>query len=330
MSNPAEVLQLGIVGAGAWACEVVPVLASIRGVRIAAISNRTIEKAHPLAEQFRIPQVFDDYRKVCEMSELNGVLVLTHETAHLGPSLLALDAGKSVFVEKPMADTGAAAREIAQRARSTGQLLMPGHVLRFESRCRAAKARLTNTGPVRSIRCFQHRPKRTYPTYCAPHVAFSLMIHHLDLCRWFADSPVVFVESRERFHLGKDYPSNFWVSLEFENGCVATLESGWVFDSDYPSFEEDGIEIATERERILLNWPSNGCEVRYGHALERIDNSYALALRTELEHWVSCIGTTNVSEVISPEEGAEAVALAERAVLSAKKIGSAFPRSNLS
>jgi UDP-N-acetylglucosamine 3-dehydrogenase len=318
MSDTYKVLQLGLIGAGAWSWEVAGALSEMRGVRIAAVSNRTIEKAKALSEKFFIPRVFDTYKAVCEMPELDGVLVLTHESAHLEPTLLALAAGKGVFLEKPMADTAAAAREIAARARSSNQFLMPGHVLRFESRCRAAKERLTNAGAIRSIRCFQHRPKRSYATYCKPHIAFSVMVHHLDLCRWFAESRVVALESKERFHLGKDYPSSFWVKLEFENGCVGTLESGWVLDSDAPSFEEDGIEIVTERERIRMNWPSDGCEARHGSGVVRIDNSYGLALRFELEHWVSCIGKTKVSPVITPEEGAEAVALAEWAVATAK------------
>ena len=328
MGDTCKTLQLGLVGAGAWAWDVAAALAEMRGVRMAAISNRTIGKAQAVAGKYHIPHIFDDYRAVCQMPELDAVLVLTHESAHLEPAVLALEAGKSVFLEKPMAHTAAAAREISQCARQSGQFLMPGHVLRFESRCRTAKARLAKAGAVRSIRCFQHRPKSAYPAYCSPHIAFSLMVHHLDLCRWFVDSPLLAIQSRERFHLGKEYPSSFWVSLEFENECVATLESGWVFDSGSPSFEEDGIEIIAERERILLNFPSNGCEVRRGTAFERIDNSYSLALRFELEHWVACIGKTTVSPLISPEEGAEAVALAERAVQCARQPPGQLPISN--
>ena len=103
---------------------------------MAAISNRTIGKAQAVAGKYHIPHIFDDYRAVCQMPELDAVLVLTHESAHLEPAVLALEAGKSVFLEKPMAHTAAAAREISQCARQSGQFLMPGHVLRFESRSR--------------------------------------------------------------------------------------------------------------------------------------------------------------------------------------------------
>jgi len=152
------------------------------------------------------------------------------------------------------------------------------------------------------------------------------MIHHLDLCRWFAESPVVAVQSRERYFLGKDHPSSLWVLLEFGNGCIATLESGWIFETDGPSFEEDGIEIVTERERIHLAWPSNGCELRHAEGVERIDRSYVEALRFELEHWVGCVGKTSQSPVVSAEEGVEAVALAERIIAAAGK--DRFPNTN--
>src|SRR4051812_1955450 len=109
MRDALKILRLGLVGAGAWSFDVASALSEMRGVRIAAISNRTVEKAQALADKFAIPQVFQDYQSVCQMPELDGILILTHESIHLEPALLALEAGKSVFVEKPMADTAAAA-----------------------------------------------------------------------------------------------------------------------------------------------------------------------------------------------------------------------------
>ena len=86
---------------------------------MAAISKRTIGIAQAVEGKHHIPHIFDDYRAVCQMPELDAVLVLTHESAHLEPAVLALEAGKSVFLEKPMAHTAAAAREISQCARQS-------------------------------------------------------------------------------------------------------------------------------------------------------------------------------------------------------------------
>ena len=60
---------------------------------------------------------------------------------------------------------------------------MPGYIVRFTAQCQAVKRRLADGDPVRAIRCYQHRAKILYATYCKPHIAMSMMIHHLELCR---------------------------------------------------------------------------------------------------------------------------------------------------
>ena len=217
-----------------------------------------------------------------------------------------------------MADRSDAAWAMVKHARKANRILMPGHVVRFTAQCRAVRSALErDASPVRAIRCYQHRTQDRYTTYCKPHLAMKLMIHQLDLCRWFADSPVSRVTAKERFFLGDDYPSSLWAALEFENGGIATLQTGWLLTGSQPGFWEDGLEIITDKRRFTIAF-NEGYETRGPEGVERPDVFYDPALHMELDYWASCVEHEREPEVVTPEDGAEAVALAERVITSAK------------
>ena len=310
-------MNIGIIGAGAWAGDIAACLSSMRGVTMAAIQNRTPEKAERLAQRYGIAKVCPSVEALCEAVDVDAVMVLTHESAHLEGTLCALNAGKHVFVEKPMADSAESAAQMTAAARQAERILMPGHIVRFTSQCQAAKRRVDQAGRVRAIRCYQHRTKAMYPTYCKPHLGLSLMIHHLDLCRWWTGCPVSEVSTLERFDLGEDYPSCVWATLQFENGAVATLQSGWVLDGPEPIFFEDGIEIVTDDERITIRF-NEGYEARTPSGIQRSDVCYDSALRLELEYWLQCIENGEQPATITAQDGVEAVALAERVIAAGK------------
>lgn len=78
-----------------------------------------------------------DYRGLLADPDIDAVALATPDGAHHGMALAALEAGKDVFVEKPLALTVAAGRELLERARQTDRILMVDHLLRFHPAVRA-------------------------------------------------------------------------------------------------------------------------------------------------------------------------------------------------
>src|SRR5262249_55601536 len=63
--TPLRELRVGMVGAGAWAQEIARCLEGIRGVRLTAVSNRSVDRARALARRHAIPSIFQDFRDLC-------------------------------------------------------------------------------------------------------------------------------------------------------------------------------------------------------------------------------------------------------------------------
>lgn len=312
-------IRVGLAGSGNFGAEIASCLAETRGVQLAAVADTSAERAHAFAGRFQIPRVFTDTTALAAFDGIDAVIVATPEMAHLEPVLSALDAGKHVLVEKPMAHTSAAALQMAEKAKSRGLLLMPGHIVRFEERARTAHARLANAGRIRTIRCSQHRPKSAFATYKRTQTALVMMLHHLDLCHWFAKSEVEHVECREEYLLGNECPSLVWATLHFKNGAVATLQSGYTLHDNAPSSAADAVEIVTENERISMDFSVEGMEIATPAGIVRPDLSYGPALRRELDHWLGCIESGAKQALVTPQDGVEAVRIAEMLIECGRK-----------
>jgi predicted dehydrogenase/threonine dehydrogenase-like Zn-dependent dehydrogenase len=124
-------LRIGVVGAGAFArTTLLPVLCSFDDVQLVSICARSGASAKSAGDRFDIPVVSTDWRTLVESHELDALVVATPHADHAQIATAGLNAGKSVFVEKPLAIDRAGLEAVAGAAASGGVLLV-GHNRRF-------------------------------------------------------------------------------------------------------------------------------------------------------------------------------------------------------
>ncbi len=93
-------------------------------VRLVAVADIDESKAREAATQWGVERVFADYRELLALDAVDAVSICTATCAHSAPAIAALDAGKHVLVEKPMAATTAEARQMVDAADRSGKMLM--------------------------------------------------------------------------------------------------------------------------------------------------------------------------------------------------------------
>lgn len=108
--------------------------------RLVAVADIDGAKARAAATQWGVDQVFDDYRDLLALDAIDAVSICTPTSAHSAPAIAALDAGKHVLVEKPMAATTAQARQMVAAAARSDKLLMVEMKWRFMPELQAARA----------------------------------------------------------------------------------------------------------------------------------------------------------------------------------------------
>lgn len=104
---------------------------------IYAVCDINIERAKALAARYNIPdeRVFENVHDLVKLSELDAVDVCTWNNGHAECTIAALNAGKHVLCEKPMALNAAQAAEMKSAAEKAGKLLMIGFVRRYGNDC---------------------------------------------------------------------------------------------------------------------------------------------------------------------------------------------------
>jgi predicted dehydrogenase len=125
-------VRVGVVGTSWWADLIhLPNLHGYPRATLAAICGRNRERADEMARKYHIPQVFTDYREMCEQGGLDAVVVSVPDDLHYPIVMAALDAGLHVLCEKPLAMNAGQAREMYQKAEAAGVMHMVFYTLRW-------------------------------------------------------------------------------------------------------------------------------------------------------------------------------------------------------
>jgi len=126
-------IRFGIAGFGLHAVKrLMPGFALAQNCKVVALSRRDQVKRHEASRQFGIPHVFASTEELARCTEVDAVFVATPNVCHLADVRAAVDAGKSVLCEKPMAMNAGECREMIEAARKAGVLLGVAQVFRFE------------------------------------------------------------------------------------------------------------------------------------------------------------------------------------------------------
>jgi len=124
-------LKLAMVGAGAISGAHLKALSTVDEIEVVAIADLDPERAAKRAQEFGIPHTYVDYKEMIAKEDVEAVSVLTWNEAHAAPTIYALEAGKHVLVEKPMAATLADATAMTKAAKKSDKLLMVGLKSRY-------------------------------------------------------------------------------------------------------------------------------------------------------------------------------------------------------
>src|SRR5436305_15300548 len=98
-----DIVRIGIIGAGFARTTHIPGFKNCEDARIVAIARAHRDHAEEVAREFDIPHVEDDWRGVINRDDIDLVSIATPVVTHCEMTLVALDRGKHVLCEKPMA-----------------------------------------------------------------------------------------------------------------------------------------------------------------------------------------------------------------------------------
>ena len=132
-------VRIGLVGAGNIAKTHLDAYRKIEAVEIVAVCDINPENLRETAEKYGIAKTYESETQMLKEVELDAVDVCVWNCNHAACTIEALNAGKHVLCEKPMATNAKEAREMIDAAKKNDRLLMIGFVMRFDTETRIAK-----------------------------------------------------------------------------------------------------------------------------------------------------------------------------------------------
>jgi myo-inositol 2-dehydrogenase / D-chiro-inositol 1-dehydrogenase len=187
-------LRFGLIGYGLWGRHHARAIMNAPGATLAAIACRTPETAEIARKDWPDAVVELDYRALLPRRDIEAVDIVVPNDLHEEIGVAALEAGKDVLLEKPLAPTLAACDRLIETARRTGRVLSVGHELRLSEQWGAIK-RTIDAGDLGDLRCvmfnlfrFPYRPGsggwRRDPHRIGSWIMEEL-VHHFDLVLWY-------------------------------------------------------------------------------------------------------------------------------------------------
>ena len=160
-------MKLGIVGSGKIVQEFLPWLAQSPAVQVAALCST--ERSAPQARALCVPLHTTEYRQL--LASVDTVYIALPNLLHTAYARAALEAGRNVIVEKPMAPCAAEAIQLSALARQKGLFLFEAVTTLYLENYRKLRQLLPRVGQVKLVQCNFSQYSSRYDAFCAGQTA---------------------------------------------------------------------------------------------------------------------------------------------------------------
>lgn len=256
---------------------------------------------------------YNDYMDLLKNPEIEAVSVCVPTTHHYNVVMAAIEHGKHVLVEKPIAFTLNEAEGMIEAAKEKGVKLSTGHVERFNPAVQKAKEliEMDIIGDVVSASAKRVGPFP--PRIKDVGVAIDLAIHDLDVMYYLFDDDVTQVYATMGSILEKcEYEDHAEIMTKFANGITGILEVNWL-----TPYKRRALEITGTDGIISIDYMDQSVDVA-GKFAQKVDIQREEPLKYEITSFLNSI-MDNKDMEITGEDGLNALKMVLAANMSSKE-----------
>jgi predicted dehydrogenase len=336
-SSDASPVRVGVIGLGFGADVHIPALKHLPETDVVAVCSRRPEHAHLIAAQHLVPHVTIDYRNLINHPEVDAVIVATPPNLHHQIAIAAIEAGKPILLESPMARSHAEARDLVRMAERAGVVAMVNHEYRYILVRRRAKELIDEgfIGTPYSASMMVYKSAlneangRKFSWLMEKSKAGGMLgyagSHHIDAMRWwFGDVKAVtggtatLVKQRRLADshgiATADADDNFALIMQFMSGAMATIHysatAAFNWGEQVTLTGSEGTLIIQNDDRLFGARLNDGTLIempiptRLFDDLPPFDHYLTAPTARVIQQWVKAIRARNVS-TLTFEDGSK-------------------------
>jgi predicted dehydrogenase len=308
-------ISVGVIGVGSMGQHHARIMAALPGVRLIGVADSNFDQATTIAKRHGA-RAFKDYRQLLESVEAVSIAVPT--ALHHAIGMECLRRKIHILMEKPLADGGHEARELAKAASEAGMVLQVGHVERFNP----TFAEMAKVLASEHLLVLEARRLSPFLQRAANVSAvMDLMVHDLDLALKLVDSSVAQVQA---LGIRARVPciDHATAQIRFDSGVVASLTASKISQQkirEITAICEECVVHADLLARTVVvyrqvssAYRSEAERVSYRQEglVEQVYVPMVEPLNAELEHFAQCI-RTGQQPLVGADDAIRVLELAE-------------------
>ena len=221
---------VAVIGLGYWGPNRLRALSELGDVRVSHICESDARRLQRFAGRYPDARASTDLAEVLADDEVEAVVIATPVFTHHLLASRCLEAGKDVFVEKPLAASSGEARGLLELAEKRGRVLMCGHTFLYSPAVRAVKG-LLDRGDLGDLHFISSSRVNLGPYRSDVSVIFDLGPHDFSILRYWLDGVPSSVSAVGRDVITEGIADVAFIDLTYPDGLLAHVELSWLAPS---------------------------------------------------------------------------------------------------
>jgi predicted dehydrogenase len=227
MTSP---VRIAVVGLGYWGPNLIRNINEHPGAEAVLACDLRTDVLESIGRRYPAVETTTSYADVLADPRVEAVVIATPVSTHHPMAAAALDAGKHVFVEKPLAASAGESIDLIERADAAGRVLMPGHTFLYSPPVMMVK-RMIESGELGDIYFISTSRVNLGLHQSDVSVAWDLGPHDFSILRFWLDESPSHASAMARGCVIPNIPDVAFINLEFPSGAVAHVELSWLAPS---------------------------------------------------------------------------------------------------
>ncbi len=220
-------ITIAVVGAGHWGPNLIRNFHSGLTSRVKVVVDTRPQRLEALKVRFPDVEMTSDLDKVLADPEIQGVVIATPTATHHALCKKALNAGKHVLVEKPIAANMKDAEELAALSDKLGLVLMVGHVFLFNSAVRVVKKQV-DAGDLGRLFYISMERTNLGPIRLDVNAAWDLAAHDVSIVDYWLGQGALTASAVGAAYINPGVQDVVFATLKYPNDVLVNLKTSWL------------------------------------------------------------------------------------------------------
>lgn len=289
-------IKVAVIGAGRWGRNHVKTFNQLEA--LSAVVDIDTQRRAELSIEYPKVKVFDDLELLLENTNINAVSVATPAETHFTIAKRALEAGKHVLVEKPLALFSSQAEELSKIATSNKLILMVGHILLYHPAVKVMKEMIAG-GQLGTLQYIYSNRLNLGTVRKEENALWSFAPHDIALINYLVDAEPISVDAKGGIFLQPGIHDVTVTHLMYPKNIVAHIHVSWL----HP-FKEQRLVVIGDKNMLVfedsrpsdklilypkgIDWISGNPVPRDG-GFEVLPFEGEPPLTAECRHFIECI-----------------------------------------